>query len=194
MDENELYSSLMQDIRSKSEAQRDRLAVETLVSALMDEARGIQGRVKGGAPDASKQVLARHYAEIDRDLGRLKGADLSGAVPETNATIAEVRAGIEARRKGPHVSPSKREEAEADIERGRRHLLDRASAGAGDATHKRIREEIDYLMAHYSASNDNRIDQLIDKWRRSGDPSYSPEVRNRFRVLQKKVSKSSQAF
>lgn len=66
------------------------------------------------------------------------------------------------------------------VEAGRREL-GRVSAEGGDAKCKRVRQELMYLINNYLPQYDMRIEQLIDEWRRTNDPSYDPSIRVKFR-------------
>jgi len=81
-----------------------------------------------------------------------------------------------------------------EIEKGRKQLVERGAAGGGDRTQKRIRDELNYLIDHYNSTNDMKIETLIDKWRRSGDPSYDPAIRLRFRNARRKKDSGNHAL
>ena len=81
-----------------------------------------------------------------------------------------------------------------EVEKGRKRIVEKAAAGAGANTQKRIRDELNYLIDHYTPSNDNKIEVLIDKWRRSGDPAYDPMIKIRYRNARKKKSGDDYAF
>lgn len=66
------------------------------------------------------------------------------------------------------------------VETGRRRLL-RVSCEAGDPKALKVRNELAYLLNNYAPCFDTRIEQLIDDWRRSGDPSYDPAIRLQWR-------------
>ena len=88
----------------------------------------------------------------------------------------------EARRK---VRPdtSKRDAGRAyrdEVEKGRQRFL-LVSAEGGDPQVRRIKGELTYLLNNYLPKYENRINQLIDAWRRSGDPSYDPAIRVKLR-------------
>lgn len=61
----------------------------------------------------------------------------------------------------------------------RKSMIQEVKQAAGANTQKRIREELNYLLNNYTPSNDNKIEMLIDEWRRRGDPSYDPAVKLR---------------
>ncbi|MBI4558159.1 MAG: hypothetical protein HY706_11305 [Candidatus Hydrogenedentes bacterium] len=71
----------------------------------------------------------------------------------------------------PHSQKDFREKVEA----GYQQLLTSAAEG-GDPKTKRIRGELIYLLNNYLPQYENRIQHLIDLWRRSGDPQYDPAV------------------
>ena len=62
------------------------------------------------------------------------------------------------------------------VERGLKELRQISSEG-GDPKGKRIRGELTYLLNNYLPQYDDRILQLIDDWRRCGDPAYDPSIR-----------------
>ncbi len=66
------------------------------------------------------------------------------------------------------------------VESGRQ-LLNRKAAEGGDSRAKQARQELMYLINNYVPAYDNRIEQLIDIWRRSGDPNYDPGIRAQLR-------------
>lgn len=70
------------------------------------------------------------------------------------------------------------------VEAGRKEL-GRISAEGGDGQAKKVRQELMYLLNNYLPQYDMRIEQLIDLWRRSNDPSYEPGIRARFRQVRK---------
>lgn len=79
------------------------------------------------------------------------------------------------------------------IEAGRRELLTKSSQG-GDPKAMRIRNELMYLLNNYTPGYDMRIQQLIDQWRRSHDPSYTPEIHVRFRRARQEYERKTNAF
>lgn len=78
--------------------------------------------------------------------------------------------------KGGRYDVSSTLKYQADVQKGHDQLL-RVSKEGGDSKAKTIRAELTYLLNNYLPSNDNRIEQLIDLWRRSGDPLYDPAIR-----------------
>jgi hypothetical protein len=65
-----------------------------------------------------------------------------------------------------------------NVEQGLKELRQVSSEG-GDGKAKRIKNELTYLLNNYLPQYDNRILQLIDDWRRTGDPAYDPGIRAR---------------
>lgn len=82
--------------------------------------------------------------------------------------------------KGSKHNPSTQKEYRETVEKGRKDLLASSSEG-GDPRGKKIRGELEYLLNNYLPQYDIRIEQLINEWRTSGDPSYDPQIRMRFR-------------
>jgi hypothetical protein len=78
--------------------------------------------------------------------------------------------------KGGRYDIASTRQYQADVQRGHEQLL-RVSKEGGDSKAKMIKAELTYLLNNYLPSNDNRIEQLIDLWRRSGDPQYDPAIR-----------------
>lgn len=100
----------------------------------------------------------------------------------------------EARQKlrGPQGGVTGSKEYRERIERGRKHMMAKGAIGAGGATHARIAGELEYLINNYTPSNNRRIEELIEKWRKSGDPEYDVGVRVRYRrAVQKHMRESN---
>jgi len=86
----------------------------------------------------------------------------------------------EAKRKikgGGYGRGSKKSYREA-VEAGRKQLQVKSSE-AGDSLAKKAKNELNYLLNNYLPRYDARIEQLIDIWRRSGDPGYSASIRTK---------------
>lgn len=94
--------------------------------------------------------------------------------------------------KGPLGGVTGSKEYRERVERGRKHMLAKGAIGAGGATHARIAGELEYLINNYTPSNNPRIEELIEKWRKSGDPDYDPGVRVKYRrAIQKHMRESN---
>ena len=69
--------------------------------------------------------------------------------------------------------------------------LRQLSAEGMDGKAKRVKSELHYLLNNYSPKYDARIQQLIDDWRRSGDPEYDPAIRIQYRQARRDHMKDS---
>ncbi len=78
------------------------------------------------------------------------------------------------------------------VEQGRQQFLQASNEG-GDAMAKKYRGELTYLLNNYLPSYDMRIEQLIDSWRRTGDPSYDPAIRVKLREARRNYNSKSSA-
>jgi hypothetical protein len=67
-----------------------------------------------------------------------------------------------------------------DVDKGLKQLRIKSAQG-GDGKAKRFKSELNYLINNYLPKYDARIEQLIDGWRRSGDPEYDPMIRIKYR-------------
>ncbi len=92
----------------------------------------------------------------------------------------------EARRKirGPAINVGADKSYRSAIEKGHQRL-NQLMAEGGDSKAKRVRQELMYLINNYLPSHETRIEQLIDDWRRTGDPSYDPGIRIKLRQAQR---------
>lgn len=102
----------------------------------------------------------------------------------------------EARRKihgsGGGTASQRRNHSE-NVDRGLGQLKTKMAEG-GDGKAKSVKSELTYLINNYSPRFDNRIDQLIDIWRRTGDPEYDPSIRSKARQARAKHSRNSRAL
>ena len=94
-------------------------------------------------------------------------------------------------RGGGSVANTQRSYASA-VEKGRKDLNIK-SAQTGVSKGKKLKAEIDYLLRNYLPRYDSRIEALIDEWRGSGDPGYSPEVRTQLREARRVHMRDSHA-
>lgn len=191
MNPEDLRKSLIEEVKNK-EAEAD-IALEKeeelkLRFRVIEEARKVQIRWRGIAPGAERRKLKEIYEAMDvlvtamKDAAELEDSDESKG---RRKKLTKKAGGlIETARK----LTGRPESLNETIEKGRRNVVESSAAGAGANTQKRIRDELNYLIDHYSPSNDNKIETLIDKWRRSGDPDYDPAIRLRFRKARKKKS------
>ncbi len=78
-----------------------------------------------------------------------------------------------------------------EVDQGLKQLRIKSAQG-GDGKAKRFKSELNYLLNNYSPKFDSRIEQLIDGWRRSGDPDYDPMIRVKYRnAVRAHMSKSN---
>lgn len=108
----------------------------------------------------------------------------NGAMKEKSWSKSEykLRMREEAKRKvrGGKYDPVSSRTYRENVEQGLKTLRTVSSEG-GDPKAMRVRNELNYLLNNYLPQYDMRIEQLIEEWRRSGDPSYDVSVRVRFR-------------
>lgn len=171
---------------------------EILRKSLLADAAAIREKFKATGNPRERMALKAQYEKLDKQLDGLKPEPpqpeakeeeyVSSRHGDTRATWI-IRQEEERAGKGPSKKSQEREKELEEIEKGRRHLLEKQRAGAGDPTFRRIKNELDYLLNNYVSTNDTKIETLIDRWRRSGDPSYDPSIKQKFKnVRKKKVS------
>ena len=79
------------------------------------------------------------------------------------------------------------------IEAGRRELLTKSAQG-GDPKAMRVKNELMYLLNNYAPKYDMRIQQLIELWRTSHDPSYDVGIQIQFRRARQDYERKTNAF
>jgi len=79
------------------------------------------------------------------------------------------------------------------VAQGRTQLM-RKSAEGGDTNAKKIKNELTYLLNNYTPRFDMRIEQLIEAWRTSHDPSYDPGIKAKFRKVRREQMQKSNPF
>jgi hypothetical protein len=148
------------------------------------------GKEYGTLPEGSvKEDLRIKYEEIARWLNDLDAADRMTDEDQQRASISQIR---ENARKTFWKWAGKRTSEEEDLHRTEkkyRRMKDSERMGAGAKRQGRIKNEINFLMSNYSPANDVKIEQLIDRWRTSGDPDYDPAIKLRLRQLRGKTTK-----
>ncbi len=92
--------------------------------------------------------------------------------------------------RGSHCDVHTRGNYSKQVETGLNELRVKMSEG-GDGKAKRIKSELTYLLNNYAPQYDTRIEQLIDEWRRSGDPEYDPAIRIKHRKASQAHMKDS---
>jgi hypothetical protein len=97
----------------------------------------------------------------------------------------------QARRKvKPGYNPGTSRDYRENVEKGRKELLIVSNQG-GDSKGKKAKNELNYLLNNYLPAYDMRIEQLIDEWRTSGDPSYDPGIRGKLRQARSRHAKGN---
>lgn len=197
MDEEELARSLIDAARESIHEEEAAPAApeaidesDELDSLIHTEARRVRAEFRTVTDAADRHRLQERYTQLDRWMAALKAIDNmqdQTAAEELKRALRE--AALETLRKW-------RREAEA---RQRQHLDDEAKrrhaehAGT-DAGTRRIRDEIETLLKHYTKANDYKIQSLVDKWRRSGDPSFDPSITARLQTARKRKGNNDYAF
>lgn len=167
--------------------------LEDLVHLMRSEAKRINTDFVSTADSAERRRLRDRYAKLDgwlTEFQRLSALNTPEAVEQRDAVRVLALEQMRNWRQGGAAQRSRVK----DIDTGHKRLQDTAKAGAGAATAKRIKDEIEYLLKNYTPSNEAKIETLIDKWRRSGDPSYDPGVRVRLRNARRKKNSSDYAL
>ena len=182
------------------------MSIDPLRRSLEADATALRAQIAKAPNRQEERKILRQLRLLERQLEAMPEAK-----PLTDAHKARIKTDIraqiqqqkanwklreEALESGndPYRGVRAREERLEKIEKGRKEVIAKQRAGTGDNTHKRIKAEIDYLIKSYTPTNDHKIDALIDKWRRSGDPSYDPMIKVRFRNAKKKKSSSDYAL
>jgi hypothetical protein len=165
--------------------------VDDLAHLMRNEAKRINGEFVYTADSSERRRLSVRYAKLDAwltELQRLEALNTPESIVQREALRAIALENMRNWRQGGTAQRARTR----DIDQGHKHLQERAKPGAGAATGKRIRDEIEYLLKNYTPSNEAKIETLIDKWRRSGDPGYDPSIKTRLRSARKK--KNSQDY
>ncbi len=194
MDADELRKSMLNEVKQAAVEAEQKVEVSGLLDRLKDQATAVRARFRAISHGPERRKLDEIYRAIDRLVGQIK-------------TIAEIEdAGERAARSkevedqaNPLIEKAIKITGRGDtfreqVEKGRKKVVEKAAAGAGANTQKRIRDELNYLLDNYTASNDYKIETLIDKWRRSADPSYDPAIKLRYRSVRKKKASDDYAF
>lgn len=171
MDEESLAKSFLNDPSRKS-------SEENRVDELQREAAKIAQQFPTVTEPEERAKLEKRYAELDQEIGKAK-KEVVRAAAYTN------------KEKEAELNGAEKYEAHLEgIEKGRKHLVEKARPGAGGNTHRRIKDELNYLLKNYAPANDWKIETLIDKWRTSGDPSYDPSIKITYRNVRRDKSKN----
>lgn len=194
MDADELRKSLIQETKQAAADGEEKVDASQLLERLRDRATVVRAQFRAINQGPERRKLDETYQAIDRLMSELK---LAAALEDANERAArskdlEKQADqlIDSARKITGRASTFREK----VEKGRKGVVEKVAPGAGANTHKRIRAELNYLLNNYTSSNDNKIEMLIDKWRTSGDPSYDPAIKLRYRNVRKKKASDDYAF
>ena len=194
MDADELRKSMIQEVKWAAAEADQRVEASRLLDRLKDQATVVRARFRAINHGPERRKLDEIYQAMDRLIGQLKVIAAIEDAGEQAARSKEMEeqgnALIERARKITGRGDTFRER----VEKGRRKVLDKTAPGAGANTQKGIRAELNYLLNNYSPSNDYKIEILIDKWRRSGDPSYDPAIKLRYRNVRRKKASDDYAF
>ena len=197
MDAKELRRSMIREVKesaSAEEVQEREAETSWNVERLLREARSVSARFRAIQQSPERRKLQEIYEDISRLVDEMRqpveSAD-AGEEKERQSKFGKRTADlIEEARK----ITRRAETLDEKVEKGRKRLVEKAAAGTGKDTYRRIRDELNYLLDHYTRSNDTKIEILLDKWRRSGDPSYDPAIKIRYRNVRKNKDSEDYAF
>jgi hypothetical protein len=166
---------------------------DDLARLIRTQAEKITARFTEATDTGERNRLRDRYGKLDRWMGELKQID---ALPEAERESRRVtlRAIMLEELSKWNLGGAQQRARIDEIETGRKHLVERARAGALTHAHKRLRDEIHYLIKHYTPSNDYKIETLIDKWRTSGDPAYDPGIKMQLRRARRRKGESDYAL
>lgn len=186
MDPDDLRQAFIEDAQSIEIEGPAGVDLADLAERITRQARGVSASYRETGDAERRHALEALYRKLDaclRDLNRIRkmpdGPERKHETKALDTTAGELLERVE-REVAKGISQKER------IEKGRKQMLEKERAGAGANTFKRMRAEIEYLIANYVPANDARIETLIDQWRTSGDPQYSPEVRIKYLNVRKK--------
>lgn len=197
MDESELRDSFkpVKPAERPAEEQPGPLDAGDDLAALMRiEIRAIQGAFAAVTKFADRDRLQKRYAKLDAWLSEFKELDAGEDTEQSSKRRRKLRAEVLDEFRKWRGEGAQQRVALKQIDAGRKRIREKAKAGAGPAAHRRIKDQIEHLLNNYASANDNKIEALIDQWRRSGDPSYDPAIRLKLRKVRKQKEASKHAF
>lgn len=203
MDEEELAKSLIDAAREsiQEEEEGDHVASadwfdeSTELDALIrNEAQRVRGDFTMATDAADRHQLQKEYQTLDQWMGELKQIQAMSDRERAEELKKDLRATVLDEFRKWRSKGAARKRREQELEAKRKELREKEKAGAGAAGHRRIKDEIELLLKNYSPANEQKIEALIDKWRRSGDPSYDPGINLRLRNARKKRDDSQNAL
>ena len=196
MDEDALRKSMVQHNLSTAPPEEEELNEEEgdFGAIMRNEARQIGRLFTNTNESPERRRLQERYNKIDGWLGELQAIEAKEDATVRAEERGKLRAHVfEEFRKWRGGGAAHRQNLR-NIERGRKEVLEKQKAGAGEATQRRIKAEIEYLIENFTPTNEKKIETLIDKWRRSGDSDYDPAIKLRFRKAKKKKSSGDYAI
>lgn len=206
MDEEELAKSLIDAAReSIEETIEEEEAEETgevdpydesaeLGALIRNEAQKVRGDFTMATDHADRHRLQKRYELLDRWMGEFNETQSMSDPGEAEERARELRAVVLDEFRKWRSKGAQRRRRLKELEAQRKAVREKAKAGGGNAGHRRIKDEIELLLKNYSPANEQKIEALIDKWRRSGDPSYDPTINLRLRNARKKKDNSNYAL
>lgn len=205
MDEEELAKSLIEAAKETIEEEEERGddapgraewfdETAALDALIRNEAKRVRGDFTMATDSSDRRTLQKEYETLDRWMGELKQIEALEDEQRAEELKRELRAVVlDEFRKWRNTGAARRRRQQ-ETEAKRKELREKQKAGAGAAGHRRIKDEIELLLKNYSPANESKIETLIDKWRRSGDPSYDPSINLRLRNARKKKDNSDYAL
>lgn len=190
MDEEELAKSLIDAAKSSiRDEEVNTPATPTLCEdaddldrLIHDEAKRIQAEFRITTDAADRHRLHKRYSRLDSWMAVLKAIDTME--PVDRAVLKQSlwdRAQETVSRWRREQDGRRRQQIESDAQRKHRR-----EGHADSAATRRMRDEIELLLRNYTRANDYKIQSLLDKWRRSGDPSFDPSIATRLQMARKR--------
>ena len=194
MDAEELRKSMVEEVKESAFHADIRENQLRLHDRLMIQGKALRARFRAISHGPDRRKLNEIYQAIDGLLKNLKKVSAIGNEEEKTARWRDLEKLGDALVDSAKKMTAQGDSYSEEVEKGRKRVVEKAAAGAGANTQKRIRDELNYLIDHYTPANDSKIETLIDKWRRSGDPTYDPMIKIQYRNARKKKSGDDYAF
>lgn len=189
MDEEELARTLIDAAResiSEEEAEPGHdpgSDADELDVLIQNEAKRVRVEFRTVTDAADRRRLQQWYEQLDHWMGVLHAINTMPDAQEAADLKRTLRGkAIDTIRKRRH-SAEAQQRYQQEAEARRRQEKERRSIGAA---HRRIRDEIELLLRNYTKANDYKIQSLLDKWRRSGDPSFDHGIVARLEAARKR--------
>ncbi len=194
MDADELRESMIQEVKQAAAEAKDKVEASRLLDRLRDQATVVRARFRAIHQGPERRKLGEIYQTLDRLIGELELAAALEDAGERAARSQDLEKQADGLIESAKTITGRRDTFREKVEKDRKGVVEKAAPGAGANTQKRVREELNHLLNNYTPSNDNKIEMLIDKWRRSGDPSYDPAIKLRYRNVRRKKASDDYAF